>query len=211
MVLGRRESSVGHPRRRSSRAHRRRQRIVSTMRMSITRNCDTCGVEYTAEGRGCTKSRYCSKQCYRIASSERRKAAAASQPDQTRKCVACSKEFAQPRGRSGVRVYCSSECRYLYDYTSRRGMSIREYNSLRTLQGNRCAICSRHESELSSKLCIDHDHSCCNSHQLCGKCTRGLLCSDCNTLLGYAKDSVSVLKAAVVYLKDMNEQRTDSE
>lgn len=35
----------------------------------------------------------------------------------------------------------------------------------------------------------------------CGKCFRGLIHGHCNSLLGYAKDNVSILEAAVRYLK----------
>jgi hypothetical protein len=51
-----------------------------------------------------------------------------------------------------------------------------------------CAICghlSHHHGELQ-RLQVDHNHLCCDlKTKSCGKCLRGLLCADCNMLLGY--------------------------
>jgi len=55
-------------------------------------------------------------------------------------------------------------------------------------QHNRCAICNRRVT-----LCADHNHS--------KKIPRGLLCSNCNLLLGNAKESIKILKRAICYLK----------
>lgn len=47
---------------------------------------------------------------------------------------------------------------------------------------------------------VDHDHQCCPGPKSCGKCIRGLLCFDCNVLLGKAKDDTQILLNAVRYL-----------
>lgn len=59
-----------------------------------------------------------------------------------------------------------------------------------------CHIC-RDEPGTS----IDHDHSCCVAWS-CGACVRGLLCSRCNSGLGYFRDSSINLAAAARYLSD---------
>ena len=46
------------------------------------------------------------------------------------------------------------------------------------------------------RLAVDHNHTT-------GK-VRGLLCSNCNTLLGKAKDNVNILQAAIDYLNDFS-------
>ena len=51
-------------------------------------------------------------------------------------------------------------------------------------------------------LSIDHDHACCSSKtQTCGECVRGVLCLNCNTTLGTAKDNVQVLRNLIEYLE----------
>jgi hypothetical protein len=61
----------------------------------------------------------------------------------------------------------------------------------------KCDIC-----ESTKLLSIDHDHSCCPvEFNTCGKCTRGLLCRQCNSALGMAKESPERLMAMVSYLK----------
>jgi hypothetical protein len=61
--------------------------------------------------------------------------------------------------------------------------------ALLELQGGRCAICGRDDRELFV------DHSYRN-----GK-TRGLLCRTHNTALGMFKDSPSLLRKALAYLR----------
>lgn len=57
-------------------------------------------------------------------------------------------------------------------------------------QGRKCAVCRR----LLTKYHVDHDHET-------GK-VRGLLCRACNVGLGFFKDSVKRLTAAVDYIQD---------
>jgi hypothetical protein len=84
----------------------------------------------------------------------------------------------------------------------RYGISLAEYNIIRENQNYRCACCGRHEEEVeqgkaktpATSLQVDHCHDT-------GK-VRGLLCTNCNTLLGKSKDDVSVLEAAIRYLKE---------
>jgi hypothetical protein len=78
------------------------------------------------------------------------------------------------------------------------GISLEKYNLMLDEQGRACAICGREEFRIHPKtgetkaLSVDHCHS---TGQI-----RGLLCSDCNFLLGNAKDSISTLASAIQYL-----------
>lgn len=82
---------------------------------------------------------------------------------------------------------------------------IEEYNKLREAQDNKCAICNqentmtRNGSEEFRQLSIDHCHAS-------GK-FRGLLCGHCNSGLGYFKDSIEILEAAIKYLKKHREEQ----
>lgn len=64
-----------------------------------------------------------------------------------------------------------------------------------------CAICGKTPEENRRELAVDHDHACCpGKRNACGQCVRGLLCDDCNQLLGRAHDDTSILLAAADYL-----------
>ena len=67
----------------------------------------------------------------------------------------------------------------------------KEYKHLFVKQDNKCAICG--ESFDSVIPVVDHNHNT--------GIVRGLLCSKCNTLLGMAKDNISILENAIIYLK----------
>ena len=56
-----------------------------------------------------------------------------------------------------------------------------------------CHICGKEWEEGQEKLCIDHNH---NTQQI-----RGVLCKQCNYLLGHAYDNPDILESALVYLK----------
>lgn len=55
------------------------------------------------------------------------------------------------------------------------GISVMDYRVLFDRQNGRCAICSRHQSEFSKRLSVDHDHK---TRKVCG-----LLCAHCNGVI----------------------------
>lgn len=79
------------------------------------------------------------------------------------------------------------------------GISIDEYQNMFNNQKGLCKICGNPEkarqpnSEAFRLLCVDHCHST-------GK-VRGLLCTNCNIMLGQAKDDIQILSNAIEYLK----------
>lgn len=73
------------------------------------------------------------------------------------------------------------------------GIGLDEYNSMFEMQKGNCLICSRHQSDLTYSLHVDHDHKT-------GR-VRGLLCFNCNQLLGNARDCIEVLAQSINYLK----------
>ena len=65
-----------------------------------------------------------------------------------------------------------------------------QYDELSAQQGDKRAICSGVNKD-GRRLFVDHDH-------VTGK-IRGLLCHNCNSVLGFAGDSPKFLAAAIKY------------
>jgi hypothetical protein len=94
------------------------------------------------------------------------------------------------------------ERRWTDDLRARYGLSLDAYQELLAQQGGGCAICGTTTPNGPGKrFQVDHDHTCCPGSGSCGECIRGLLCSNCNTLIGLAKESPERLLAAVAYLR----------
>jgi len=94
------------------------------------------------------------------------------------------------------------------------GISPEKLAELEGTQGGRCAICRQLPSgepngrrgkgsglPRSARLHVDHDHACCPGKESCGQCVRGLLCGNCNTMIGLAGENPAVLASAIEYLK----------
>jgi len=119
-------------------------------------------------------------------------------------CTKCGKELPatkvyfhkQSSGKYGLRSWCK-DCRKehsrLKDTLRRYNITVNDYNKMFKDQKGRCAICGRHQIELDRRLCIDHNHK---TDEI-----RGLLCNDCNSILGYSKDSQLILLKSIEYLR----------
>jgi hypothetical protein len=71
------------------------------------------------------------------------------------------------------------------------GITPEEYDAMLVAQGGVCAICKAPPG--CRRLAVDHDHET-------GK-VRALLCGNCNTGIGKAKESVEMLRAWIDYLQ----------
>lgn len=71
------------------------------------------------------------------------------------------------------------------------GLTLADYNAMLAAQDMACAICGQRSDK---PLHVDHDHET-------GE-VRGLLCNSCNTGLGFFKDRIRLLAAAIVYLEE---------
>lgn len=125
-------------------------------------------------------------------------------------CLQCGQEFSElnTKIKHGEGKFCSNECylKYrkdnkknskelncLYQKKNKYGLNESEYKYLFIKQNNKCAICG---TEFNEKLkgFVDHNHQT--------KKVRGLLCTHCNSLLGFAKDSIDILNNAITYLNN---------
>ncbi len=69
-------------------------------------------------------------------------------------------------------------------------LTLEEYRTLVAAQNNECAIC---RLPATKTLAVDHCHS--------SGLVRGLLCKQCNFILGFSKDSIEILKNCISYLE----------
>src|SRR5437879_1882278 len=83
------------------------------------------------------------------------------------------------------------------------GMSVVEFERLRALQGNRCAICRREfDDTLMGRPRLDHDHE---TNEV-----RGLLCHGCNIGIGAFRDSPALVARALWYLEQGGDAHHDA-
>lgn len=71
------------------------------------------------------------------------------------------------------------------------GVSVAELEAFRTSQGGHCAICS-----VTENVFVDHNHK--------NGTLRGLLCSHCNSMIGFARENIEVLAKAIKYIREHN-------
>jgi len=79
-----------------------------------------------------------------------------------------------------------------YRVKTEYGLTFDQIDSMNIAQGNACAIC-KDPFPSNYKIQIDHSHDT-------GK-VRGLLCINCNWLLGKARDNPELLREAANYLE----------
>jgi|SRR6266404_1747349 len=65
-----------------------------------------------------------------------------------------------------------SEKAFIYRLKTRYGLTKKQYDELFAKQEGRCFLCGKHQSELKTRLAVDHDHQ---SFEV-----RSLLCGYCN-------------------------------
>ena len=77
------------------------------------------------------------------------------------------------------------------------GLTEDQYNEMLAAQNGGCAICENQETAVRhgsvQRLSVDHDHKT--------GAVRGLLCKECNHLIGNSHDNVCILEQAILYLK----------
>ena len=80
-----------------------------------------------------------------------------------------------------------------YEY----GITLDDYNKMFNEQEGKCAICKRHQNELTRTLCVDHDHKTNK--------VRALLCLTCNTDVSVVENRLEEMtKYLNKHRKDVN-------
>jgi hypothetical protein len=111
-----------------------------------------------------------------------------------RRCRKCGKtkvlsKFKRSDGR-GYCDNCQPTARKASQVKSEYGISLRDLESIRKAQGNKCAVC---KGELKYER-IDHDH-------ITGK-VRGLLCHRCNILAGFIEKTPGIVEKIGTYIQN---------
>lgn len=79
------------------------------------------------------------------------------------------------------------------DRKSKYGITTAQFNEMALKQEGKCLICGTKPKVLH----VDHCHS--------KRIVRGLLCRECNLMLGFAKDNVEILERGIRYLRGFDE------
>lgn len=101
-------------------------------------------------------------------------------------CKSCSNKL---RKVNYDRTPYNPNAKYIKEF----GITLIDYNELFRQQEGNCLICKKHQINFKRRLAVDHSHTT-------GK-VRGLLCSNCNLMLGHAKDNITTLQAGINYLQ----------
>lgn len=95
--------------------------------------------------------------------------------------------------RSKAHYEANKEFYRFKSLASKYGVTREQYDHLMTKQKGRCAICETPFGTTRQTWAhVDHCH---DSSRI-----RGLLCTRCNPMIGYAKDDPKILRAAIRYL-----------
>jgi hypothetical protein len=102
--------------------------------------------------------------------------------------------------KSGRRTYkMTGDAMRHYGLMHNYGLSLETYNVMLAAQGGVCAICKGVETYIPKghgtpkPLSVDHNHET--------GAVRGLLCSHCNYVIGYARENIETLRETIKYLE----------
>lgn len=160
------------------------------MRTCVKCGCQKLDTDFYRRASGVLR-RNC-KTCHRLEAAVREKADPVAHAARVRRYRAANMERERERSRAyrKRRPDVGEKARIKYKY----GLTSEAFEALWFSQGGCCKICRLPEPETSRRrLVIDHCH---NSSRI-----RGLLCNNCNALLGMARDNPEVLRRGAAYLE----------
>lgn len=107
------------------------------------------------------------------------------------RCKKCLGEYHKERRTLNPDVYAKYARRE--HFKNNYKITIEDYDSMMSSQGDKCAGCGRHRNDFKRLLDVDHCHKT-------GK-VRGLLCVSCNLTIGYGKDNPTILRILADYIE----------
>lgn len=114
----------------------------------------------------------------------------------TAKCIDCTKMQTAAYKRAYPDEVRLSNRRYNY---AKHNLTVEQWDAMLLQQDDKRLACGE-ANRAERNLHIDHDHACCPGTYSCGRCIRGLLCSQCNTALGLLGDDVTKVMNLAAYL-----------
>ena len=84
-----------------------------------------------------------------------------------------------------------------YGLKEKYNITLEQYNEMLIKQNSKCATCGKDQSKFKRAFDVDHNH-------ITGK-IRGLLCINCNLIIGNAYENINTLKEIIDYLNKHNE------
>lgn len=83
-------------------------------------------------------------------------------------------------------------------------LTIEDYSTMFDEQGGVCLICKN-----ARKLIVDHDHSCCENKLTCGNCVRGLICNQCNLIVGIIENNHDIIEYSKKYINKYKKKKNN--
>lgn len=122
-----------------------------------------------------------------------------------KRCNTCgliktANEFVACRSRTdglmSICKECHAEKEFKRNLTNRYGIDIIIWNRMIKDQNNRCKICGNTFKNFRD-IHVDHLHSNSQSNSS----VRSLLCRNCNCMIGFANEDITILQSAIEYLQ----------
>jgi len=128
----------------------------------------------------------------------------------TRKCNKCNEvlpvtEFHIQAGKNPNHYRFNSPCKFCANFHRNKNyhkaylrkikydLSQEDYDLKLKEQNYSCAICDIHKDDYSKEFSVDHCHKT-------GK-VRSLLCTQCNSGIGFFRENITLMKKAIQYIK----------
>jgi hypothetical protein len=122
--------------------------------------------------------------------------------DDGRICLTCNEwkpwsKFSNDLRRERGKASNCIECAHWRTVKAAYGITRAEWEWLYSLTEGRCTLCDEDDPV---NFAVDHDHSCCGNTRACKKCIRGMLCRNCNMMIGKVEQKPALRQRFVDYL-----------